>query len=547
MKRIYYVFVVLIILMVSFLGITYSVEYQDDRNISFELIGPTTLYMNVGSPYIEYGIKVTVDNTDVSDKVLIDSSNVDINKHGEYKVKYQYSSEYVYREVIVFDKEKPIINLIGGEEVYILLNGSYQENGYTVTDNYDTDLHDKVKIEGKVDTNKEGEYIIKYSVTDSSGNTGEASRKVIVKKPIISIDNDNSRHIYTPTSYNVTLYSNTIIKNSFYKYGIYYEGYVKDSSKYYKIKLKNKVNKLEYVYNMSSTKSNYYSGNLNLTTVDNGTYDMYIVANKEERLINKLDSFSRIVRAKVGNKLVTLSYDNDNVSIGIEDFKYQYDVVIDPGHGGKDTGASNGIINERDLNLKVSKYEKCRYESMGYKVYMVRYDDSYGEMLGNSNISQLDRRGLTLGYYGAVSKVVYSNHHNSSFDRYDRGFELLVGNQMTKTDLAPEMNIYNRFMKFYNITDDKIRMYSKEYSTSQVFDKTNGQVYDKENYYSVIRIPYELYNVKNLIYEPMYLSNADDFNWYYANNNWIKVSEIKIEEYVKYMGGVYNSDNKKCL
>ena len=102
-------------------------------------------------------------------------------------------------------------------------------------------------------------------------------------------------------------------------------------------------------------------------------------------------------------------------------------------------------------------------------------------------------------------------------------------------------------MKFYNITDDKIRMYSKEYSTSQVFDKTNGQVYDKENYYSVIRIPYELYNVKNLIYEPMYLSNADDFNWYYANNNWIKVSEIKIEEYVKYMGGVYNSDNKKCL
>ena len=547
MKRIYYVFVVLIILMVSFLGITYSVEYQDDRNISFELIGPTTLYMNVGSPYIEYGIKVTVDNTDVSDKVLIDSSNVDINKHGEYKVKYQYSSEYVYREVIVFDKEKPIINLIGGEEVYILLNGSYQENGYTVTDNYDTDLFDKVKIEGKVDTNKEGEYIIKYSVTDSSGNTGEASRKVIVKKPIISIDNDNSRHIYTPTSYNVTLYSNTIIKNSFYKYGIYYEGYVKDSSKYYKIKLKNKVNKLEYVYNMSSTKSNYYSGNLNLTTVDNGTYDMYIVANKEERLINKLDSFSRIVRAKVGNKLVTLSYDNDNVSIGIEDFKYQYDVVIDPGHGGKDTGASNGIINERDLNLKVSKYEKCRYESMGYKVYMVRYDDSYGEMLGNSNISQLDRRGLTLGYYGAVSKVVYSNHHNSSFDRYDRGFELLVGNQMTKTDLAPEMNIYNRFMKFYNITDDKIRMYSKEYSTSQVFDKTNGQVYDKENYYSVIRIPYELYNVKNLIYEPMYLSNADDFNWYYANNNWIKVSEIKIEEYVKYMGGVYNSDNKKCL
>ena len=43
------------------------------------------------------------------------------------------------------------------------------------------------------------------------------------------------------------------------------------------------------------------------------------------------------------------------------------------------------------------------------------------------------------------------------------------------------------------------------------------------------------------------MTNASDFNWYYASRNWIKVSEIKIKEYVNSIGGVYKSDNSKCL
>ena len=43
------------------------------------------------------------------------------------------------------------------------------------------------------------------------------------------------------------------------------------------------------------------------------------------------------------------------------------------------------------------------------------------------------------------------------------------------------------------------------------------------------------------------MTNPNDFNWYYSAGNWIKISEIKIEEYVTYMGGKYNPNNKKCL
>lgn len=547
MKKIYYVTTILIILIVSFIGITYSIEYQDEGVVSFELIGPSPLYINVGSKYEEYGVKATLNNADISDQIKIDDTKIDVHVLGEYKVKYEYKGEYIYRDIVVFDKEKPVINLTGGDEIYILLNGSYHENGWSVTDNYDEELNDKVKVEGKVDTNKEGEYILKYTVTDSSGNKGEKERRVIVKKSVVSVSLDGANRVYSPSSYNVYLYSNTVVKNYFYKYGIHYDGYTKDVSGYYKIKLKNTKNKLEYTYNMTTSKANYYSGNLNLTTLENGIYDVYIIGSKEEKLMNKLDFFSRIVRSKVGNKLITFTYDNDYVKMTVEDFNYQYDVVIDPGHGGSDTGTANGLMIEKDLNLKISKYEKCRYEAMGYKVYMTRYNDTYGEMLGNKYLDQLDRRALTIGYYGAVSRVTYSNHHNGSYDSLESGFEIIVPSTLNASELAPEISLYNQYMTLYKLKEDKIRMYGKDNDKDYIFDKSKGQVYSNRNFYSVIRIPYELFNVKNVIYEPIFMTNPNDFNWYYANNNWIKISEMKIQEYVKYMGGVYNEDNKKCL
>ena len=546
MKRLYYVLVILIILIVSFLGITYSLEYDLDSNLSFELIGPSTLYINVGDDYQEYGIKVLADGSDISDKVMIDDSLVDTSKIGEYKVKYQVNNEYVFRNVLVIDKISPEIKLLGGSELYILLGGKYVEPGYTVVDNYDNDLVDKVKVSGSVNTNKEGEYELTYSVSDNSGNKIEVKRNVIVKKPVISVEADKGSRVGY-SSYNATLYKNTLIKNSFNSNGVYFEGYVREYADNYIIKLKNRNNKLVYTSNMPVNRANYYSGNINLTTVKNGVYDVYISGKSEERLISKLDIYNRIVRAKVGDKLVTFSYDDDLVTISIEDFKYQYDFVIDPGHGGSDTGTANGIMIEKDLNLKISKYEKCRYESMGYRVYMTRYDDSLGEMLGNSGLDPLDRRGLTIGYYGAVSRVVYSNHHNGSFYQDDNGFEILVQNDITKANLAPELSLYDKYQKFYNTNDSRIRMYSKDYYTDEIFDKANGQVYGNKNYYSILRIPRELFNVKNVIYEPIYMTNPDDFNWYFASNNWIKVSELKIKEYVSSIGGVYKSDNSKCL
>lgn len=550
MKKILYVTTFITILLVSFLGITYSYEYTGNESLKFELIGPSVLYMDVNSEYEEYGIRVRENGVDISSSVKIDTSLLNTSELGEYRVRYEIDNagakEYVYRVVKVIDKTEPQIKLKGEEILYIILGGSYYEEGYEVSDNYDISLDDKVSISGSVDTSKIGEYLIEYSVVDSSGNEGKAVRKVIVKEPEITLA-DMSGNRVKLSSYDVTKYSNTVTKNRWITNGIYYEGYVNDKASSYKIKLKNRDNSLEYLYNMSLVNDNYYKGNLVLTTLPNGEYDVYIVGNGEEKLLNKLDGLSKLIRARVGNKLVSISYNSDVVSIIIDDFKYEYDILIDPGHGGSDIGASNGLINEKTINLKQSMYEKCRYESMGYKVLMTRYDDTYGTMMGTDKLDQLQRRALTIGYYGVVSRVSYSNHHNASVRSGDHGFEILVSNSLSEEELVLETSLYNRYMKYYNINDNAIRLYSRDYDTDNIYNKLNGEVYSYLDYYAVIRIPNQLFNVKTVIYEPIYMSNSNDFSWYYTNKNWIEITEMKIEEYVNYLGGEYNKDNSMCL
>lgn len=551
MKKMYYVTTFILLLLVSFFGVTYSYEYNSNGNgIIFSLIGPKILYIDVNTEYQEYGVKVTNMGKDITDNVFIDYSDVNTSILGEYKVKYQVSVdntvEYVYRDVIVIDKVAPVIKLLGEEVTYVLLNGEYYEEGYIVSDNYDDNLNDNVKISGKVDLSKVGSNFITYTVSDNSGNKSSVTREVIVKKEEVSVANVDGNRRYVK-SYDHKKYDNTIITNKFNDNGIYYEGYIKEDASLYKIKLKAVNSSLEYIYNMSVSKKNYYKGNLDLTTVMNGEYQLYIIGNSEQKLYNKLDGLTRLLRAKIGNKLITFEYDKDAVKVIVSDFKYEYDIMIDPGHGGSDIGSGNGVMLEKNLNLKISKYEKCRYESMGYKVYMTRHDDSLGEELGSKNLIHLQRRALTIGYYGAVSRVTYSNHHNGSKNKWASGFEIIVPNSTGLDDLVVELSLYNKYKNFYNISDNNIRLYSRNNDTNIIYNKSSAKIYNSSDYYVVQRVPYELFNVKTVIYEPIYLTNSSDYNWYYVKKNWIKIAEMKINEYVNYLGGKYNPDNSMCL
>ena len=78
------------------------------------------------------------------------------------------------------DKEYPVIKLKGDTNITLPLNGTFIEPGYEASDNIDGDITNKIEVEGSVDASKAGDYIIKYSIKDSSGNETTKERKITV-------------------------------------------------------------------------------------------------------------------------------------------------------------------------------------------------------------------------------------------------------------------------------------------------------------------------------------------------------------------------------
>ena len=91
-------------------------------------------------------------------------------------------------------------------------------------------------------------------------------------------------------------------------------------------------------------------------------------------------------------------------------------VVIDPGHGGRDSGAVWGGVRECDLNLKTAFKLEYYLKRAGYKVVMTRRSD----------------RSVSLGSRAAIANrysnaVFVSIHYNASNVAYVNGGETFHG------------------------------------------------------------------------------------------------------------------------
>ena len=81
-------------------------------------------------------------------------------------------------------------------------------------------------------------------------------------------------------------------------------------------------------------------------------------------------------------------------------------IVIDPGHGGVDSGAvGNGII-EKDYTLKISKYMYDRFKDLGIPVIMTRTED-----ITLTPDERVNKVKSAFGNYQDV--LVISNHINA--------------------------------------------------------------------------------------------------------------------------------------
>ncbi len=81
---------------------------------------------------------------------------------------------------ILPDNNAPIIKLNGSAVVSLSYGESYQELGATASDTIDGDLTNSILTQGFVDSDSLGEYVINYSVSDSSSNTASVTRTIYV-------------------------------------------------------------------------------------------------------------------------------------------------------------------------------------------------------------------------------------------------------------------------------------------------------------------------------------------------------------------------------
>ncbi len=133
-------------------------------------------------------------------------------------------------------------------------------------------------------------------------------------------------------------------------------------------------------------------------------------------------------------------------------------VVIDAGHGGEDSGAVNGKIYEKDLNLKIAlKLEKLLKEN-NIKTFMIRQDDTF--------VALYDRPYMA----NALNAALFvSIHHNSATTSKAYGTETLYyagvnngdifsGFNLAKTiqsSLMSRLGTYDRGAKFQKLAVTK--------------------------------------------------------------------------------------------
>ena len=105
---------------------------------------------------------------------------------------------------------------------------------------------------------------------------------------------------------------------------------------------------------------------------------------------------------------------NNYIDPIIRSYKYSNNripkkIVIDPGHGGKDSGAiSKKQLYEKSVTLNISLYLKLFLEKYGFEVYLTRYDDRYVSLQSRINFTTKIKADLFVSIH-ADSAVASAN------------------------------------------------------------------------------------------------------------------------------------------
>ena len=326
-------------------------------------------------------------------------------------------------------------------------------------------------------------------------------------------------------------------------------------------------------FNDQFSTSEYINDGINLEKLKIGKYILLLhdtVNNTYYNLINNTnyhDNKYYTMTKNSKNNLITFNEETWNTSnywtIEIKEEVLPadvYDIVIDPGHGGIDTGASNGKYHETTFTLDYAKALKEELEKSGLKVKLTRETDTKIDHYGVGS-----RTGIP---YEVKAKLMLSIHLNSSNYKGQYGVEIYKAsrdnNNFAKLLADNIVNIANRTYSFNPISKVIDGVYMRTYSNEdkEALRKEAIQlgyepyiVPDNVTYYYFIREtggimtnafsdgrnpkylenPYRNLNqgVEAYLCELAYISNSNDLNSIINNkDNYITALKESIISYV---------------
>lgn len=186
-------------------------------------------------------------------------------------------------------------------------------------------------------------------------------------------------------------------------------------------------------------------------------------------------------------------------------------VIIDPGHGGTDSGATGNNLLEKDYNLLISKYMYDRFKELGVPVAITRDSDT--------TLSPTDRVNTILNKFGNSSDVILiSNHVNSGGGE---GAEVIYA-------LRNRDTLARRILENIGATGQTTRKYYQRRLPSDT----------SKDYYFIHR---NTGNLEPLIVEYGFIDNTKDVE--FLKENYKELAEAVISAVANYIGVPYKAPN----
>ena len=377
------------------------VEVVDSKKPVITLTGDIEKSVCPNKKYEEEGYDA-IDEYDgnISDKVEVK----EVDNKIIYVVKDSSGNkEEVSRSIIYEDKENPVIILNGRNEINIYKDSNYEESGYSASDNCDDDISDKVIVNSNIDTSKVGKYIIKYEVSDSSGNTSSVERIVnVINKPVYNYPSNNysgnsKGKIYLTFDDGPSDLTSNIL-DILDSEGVKATFFVTQNVNSYPSILKRAYNSGNvialhtYSHNYSSVYSSINSYFSDLNKISDAVYDIIGVRSKYIRFPG--GSSNTISRKYCVGIMSSLSREVVN-----QGYNY-FDWNVDSNDAGSDVNNSNAIYNNVISNLSHNK------------INMVLMHDSGGHKATVDSLRNIIRYGKNNGYsFGVIDNSTGNVRH----------------------------------------------------------------------------------------------------------------------------------------